>query len=71
MSNKQQTNMTFKHYIKFHLVNDVTLAFILIMTGMAWYELIGKNDEQSKVVEQESMAELVPLNIDDKDELYN
>ncbi|MEM7027287.1 MAG: hypothetical protein AAF410_03555, partial [Pseudomonadota bacterium] len=59
--------MNFKHYIKFYLVNDVILSVILIATGVAWYELIGKGKDQTNAVEQESMAELVPLKIDETD----
>lgn len=63
--------MKYKHYIKFYLVNDVILACILVLTGMAWYELVGKNEDNTNAIEKESMAELVPLKIDDKDQLYN
>lgn len=63
--------MKFKHYIKFYLVNDVILACILVLTGMAWYELTSTNETEANAVEKESMAELVPLNIDDKEQLYN
>lgn len=52
--------MNKEEYIKYYLVKDVVLAVVLVITGYAWYFLLGGDQVQEELAGA-NVAELVPV----------
>ena len=46
-------------YIKNFLINDIILAFVLVITAYTWYQLLGDENSNEEAPEGDAIAEVV------------